>query len=72
MSDPKHTTKPVWKTPRSVGGHRMNDLFNRYRKIVIEMKGLTLTELAEKPQDDKLEQEILQDFCELKNKHLNQ
>lgn len=50
----------------------MNDLFNRYRKIVIEMKGLTLTELAEKPQDDKLEQEILQDFCELKNKHLNQ
>jgi len=65
-------TKPVWKEPRLVGGHRLNELYNRFRQIAIEMKGLTLTDLAEKKQDSKLEEDILDDFIKLKQKYLTE
>lgn len=47
----------------------MNELFNRFRQLVIELKGLTLKELSEKPQDQQLEEEILHDFIELEQKY---
>lgn len=72
MTDSKakeNTTKTVFESPPQTGGHRMNELYNRYRRIAIELSGLSLTELAGKSQGDAIETQILNDFINFKEKY---
>ncbi|MDZ7658039.1 hypothetical protein [Fodinibius sp.] len=62
--------KKVWTTPPKQSEYRLAELFNRYRQIVLELKGLTLQELADIPHQQELEDQILNDFVKLEQKYL--